>query len=263
MQSSPWQLRHGSLRAYGRISVKLMLRMGMALAMALVTVWSFLVPDALHFQHPELARIFFWHFPCPMLASTLLVFGGWYSYKELKTRDRKWDVYAESANELGFLFCLLTMATGIMFSQVQWGTWWQNDPRQTSFLLVLLIYGAYFAIRAAHSDGDRRASVAAAYALAALGPALFLIFIFPRLPQIEAASFHPTQSIMKGQIKGNYAVVVSLVLILVSALSAWLFTLRVRAGLLELENQKNGLETHRSDPTPSGVVRPISVSSEN
>lgn len=231
--------------------------------MGLVTVWSFLVPDALGFQHPELARIFFWHFPCPILASILLMFGGWFSFKYLTTKDRKWDVCAESANELGYLFCLLTMATGIIFSQVQWGTWWQSDPRQTSFLLVLLIYAAYFAIRAAYSDGERRAGVAAAYAMSALGPAMFLIFVFPRLPQIASASFHPTQSIMAGQIKGDYAIVVILVLGLISVLAWWLFQLRIRAGLLELEGQQNGLETYRRDSAPTGVVRPISLPRKN
>ncbi|MBC8066009.1 MAG: cytochrome c biogenesis protein CcsA [Chlorobia bacterium] len=236
-----------------------------ALAVAAVTLWSFYVPDAVGFQHPELARIFFWHFPCPILASVLLIAGGWFSWKYTKTNDLVWDVRAVAMMELGYLFCLMTMATGIMFSQVQWGAWWQNDPRQTSFLMVLLIYAAYFGLRGAIHDENRRASNSGVYALAALLPVLFLIFVFPRLPQIQ--SFHPSDSIMKGQIKGGYAYVVISVLVLVSWLTAWLYRIRVRTGLLELklEDRNNGsrLETNSGDPAGSTVVRPVRVPRES
>lgn len=234
----------------------------LALAVAGITVWTFIVPDAVGFQMPELARIFFWHFPCPILASVLLMVGAWFSWKYVKTNDLKWDIRAIATMELGYVFCLLTMATGIMFSQVQWGTWWQNDPRQTSFLMVLLVYAAYFGLRGALSDDHKRATNSGVYALAALMPVLFLIFVFPRLPQIQ--SFHPSDSIMKGQIKGGYAYIVTSLLVLFTFITVWLYRMRVRAGLLELklEDMNNGLENHSGDPAGTTVVRPVPVSHE-
>ncbi|MGV3614504.1 MAG: cytochrome c biogenesis protein CcsA [Fimbriimonas sp.] len=234
-----------------------------ALVMGAVTVWSFYVPPARNFQRPDLARIFLWHFPCPMIATSLLLFGAWFSFKFLKTRERQWDVRANAAHELSYVFSLLTMATGMLFSKMEWGAWWQWDPRQTSFLLVLLIYAALFALRGAHPDADRRAANSSAYVLAALLPALFLIFVFPRLPQVE--SFHPTNSIMSGQIKGQYGYAVTTMIVLLSLVSGWLYRLRVRAGLLELrlENLDGQHPSDRSDPAPSGVVRPVRLPSEN
>jgi heme exporter protein C len=243
--------------------LKTISRILFALAMGAVTVWSFRISPVEEFQQPELARIFVWHFPCPMIATVLLILGGWFSFKYLKTKDRRWDERAVSANELGFLFCLLTMATGIVFSEVQWGAWWQWDPRQTSFLVVLFIYAAYFAVRGAFPDPERRASHSGAYALAALLPALFLIFVFPRLPQV--VSFHPNNSIIKGQIKGEYGYVVTSVMVLVSILSVWLYRLRVRAGLMVLDSEltHEGLAVDSSNPTPTGVVRPVRISPED
>jgi hypothetical protein len=94
-------------------------------------------------------------------------------------------------------------------------------------------------------------------------PALFLIFVFPRLPQV--ISFHPSQSIMSGQIKGQYAYAVTSVIILLSILAGWCYRLRVRAGILELraENYDDRLNPHSGDPAPSSVVRPVRLSSEN
>ncbi|MCC7230034.1 MAG: cytochrome c biogenesis protein CcsA [Fimbriimonadaceae bacterium] len=234
----------------------------LALAVAGITVWTFMVPDAVGFQMPELARIFFWHFPCPILASILLMVGAWFSWKYLKTNDMRWDIRAIATMELGYVFCLLTMVTGIMFSQVQWGTWWQKDPRQTSFLMVLLVYAAYFGLRGALTDDHRRATNSGVYALAALMPVLFLIFVFPRLPQVQ--SFHPSDSIMKGQIKGGYAYIVMALLALFTIITVWLYRMRVRAGVLELklEDMNHGLENHSGDSAGTTVVRPVPVSHE-
>lgn len=229
-------------------------------AVALVTLASFLVPDAAMFQRPELARIFFWHFPCPILATVLLFVGAWGALQNLRTGDAKWDVRSEAANELAMVFIVLTLATGVLFSKVQWGEWWQRDPRQTSFLLVALVYGAYFALRSALSDPERRARQSAAYALMALGPAMFLTYVFPYLPQIAQASFHPSGSIMSGSIKGSYAYVVIATLVTFALLSRLLYTLRVRAGLLELETENNGqLEAHGGGAADPRVVRPVRV----
>lgn len=231
--------------------------------MGAVTVWSFLILPSRGFMQPDLARIFVWHFPCPMVAVSLLALAGYFALQYLRTQNREWDERAAAANELAYLFSLLTMATGMLFSKVQWGAWWQWDPRQTSFLLVLLIYAAYFAIRGAYSDVDRRASNSSAFALAAFLPAMFLIFVFPRLPQVQ--SFHPSDSIMKGQIKGEYAYVVMSVMLLLTVLTVWLYRLRVRVGLMEINRERSyeRMAPGSSDPTSSGVVRRLFVSDES
>jgi len=248
-----------------------------ALVTAAVTIWSFTVPDAKDFLRPELARIFFWHFPCPMMLTGLLFTGvyfalrhfGWIKGKawvpeENAGERRRWDMRAEAALEMGFVFGILTMITGIFFSLAQWGSAWQWDPRQTSFLIVLVIYGAYFAIRNAFDDPERRAAYSGAYMMAAFFPLLFLIFVFPRLPQVKAVSFHPNDTVMSGNLKGQYLYVTLALLTLVTILTVWLYRLRVRVGELELLTEDYGtLETRGGHPTSTGVVRPVSISEQS
>lgn len=232
--------------------------------MAAATAWSMLVPDAqMAFNAPSLARILFFHLPCAITTSIFIFFAPYLAIRYLGSKTLDWDVRAASANELGFLFGLLTMATGILFSEVQWGAWWSWDPRQTSFLLVLLVYGAYFALRSAFADESKRAAHAAAYSVAMTLPSLFLIFVFPRLPQV--VSLHPSTTVQKGELRGDYAYVTITMLVLFFALAAWLYQMRVRAGLaeLELENSNGNFEAGGGSATPTGVVRPVPLSREN
>ncbi len=245
--------------------------------MGVATVWSYKVPDIAQFQAPGFARIFLWHFPCPMLFTFLLLSASWFSIRIFQRitlkpfafgpetnaeAKAKWDIRAVACMELSYIYALLTMATGVLFSEIQWGAWWSWDPRQTSFLIVLLIYAAYFALRFAYVDPAKKAAHSAAYGLLALLPTLFLEFKFPRLPQIEQLSLHPTDSILAGKIKGEYAQCVILILVLFAIMTVYLYNLRVRAGFAEIELEKyyGNLETNGSDPTPTGVVRPVSLS---
>ena len=222
------------------------------------TIHGALVKDAVGFQYPEFARIFFWHFPCPIMATFLLSAGAYFSFKYIQTRDIDWDIRANSANELAMIFIALTMISGIFFSRIQWGAYWQNDPRQTSFLLVTTIYASYFVMRTAYSDPDKRALNAAAFALMAFLPFMFLTFVFPRLPQIE--NNHPNGTIMKGNLKGGYATVTIEIMILISILTHWIYRLRSRAGILELKvNNYGDLQNTSGPTTDTPVVRRISV----
>src|ERR1019366_1306177 len=146
-----------------------------AVVMGMATVWSFEIPDVAFFQAPGFARIFLWHFPCPMLFTFLILTGAYFSIRGFLTPEgsgpgmgavarAEWDTRAVACMELSYLYALLTMATGIMFSWIQWGAWWSWDPRQTSFLMVLLIYAAYFAVRFAYTDAGKRAAYSSGYA---------------------------------------------------------------------------------------------------
>ena len=233
-----------------------------ALVAGIVTLWSFLVPDAPGFASPEFARIFFWHFPCPIMLTGLIFAAAWSSYNVLRAPNDRlaWDLRAVAALELGLVFMVLTMFSGILFSKVQWGDWWSNDPRQTSFLLAMLFYGAYFAIRAAFPDPEKRAANSAAYLFATLLPILFLIYVYPRLPGVD--SLHPSSTIMKGQLHGGYLYVILAMLGVVGVLAVWLYRLRVSAGLLLLRDTDGTLETPRRPASPRVVARPVPLPPE-
>lgn len=159
-----------------------------------VTLWMLLVVIAIFLWVPpyeglgNVGRIVMVHVPTAWL--TMLAFGvsGWYSVQYLRRRDPRADDRAVAATELGLLFAILATVSGSIFAKVVWGSFWNWDPRQTSILILLLIYGAYFALRSAIEDGERKRQLAAVYALFAFVTAPLLIFVVPRLYE---NSLHP------------------------------------------------------------------------
>jgi len=220
---------------------------------------AFRAPNAMVFENKELARIIFFHLPCAWGSTLFLILAPVFALMYLRSKKRIWDLRAAAAMEIGLLLGVLTLITGMIFSDVEWGAPWNWDPRQTSFLLVVLITAAYFALRAAFSDPEKQASHSAAYVLAAILPELFLIAVFPRM----LMSLHP-DVVRQGGFDATYWTVIAVVSVSLLLTSGWMFGLRVRAGLLEeaLENSNAKLGS-RDDPTPSGVVRPVSVPDES
>ena len=62
-----------------------------------------------------------------------------------------------------------------------WGAFWSWDPRQTSIFALLLIYGAWFALRSSIESEEKRATLSAVYAIIAFLTVPFFIFIMPRI----------------------------------------------------------------------------------
>ena len=81
----------------------------------------------------------------------------------------------------GLLFAVLATVTGSIFARIMWGAYWNWDPRQTSIVILLLIYGAYLGLRGAIPDPERRATLAAVYAILAFVTVPFLVFVVPRI----------------------------------------------------------------------------------
>jgi heme exporter protein C len=85
----------------------------------------------------------------------------------LRTRDEKHDDLSSAAVGVGLGLAVLVVLTGSIWARASWGTWWVwNDPRLVTFLIVLLLYGAYFMLRSS-AEGDRRMRYSSIYAIAA------------------------------------------------------------------------------------------------
>lgn len=237
----------------------------LGIAMAGMVVYAFVCPDAAGFREPKLARIIFFHLPCALIAPGLVFFNAWLGGRYLAKRDLRLDVRLAASSELATVFSILTLATGIIFSYAQWGAWWQNDARQTSFAFVVLLVVAAQAIRAGFADENRRALASAAYAVASAIPAIFLIFVFPRLSQVQQASMHPSQTLSSGSLDAWYGFGVIGILILLSFVAASLYRDRVAVGLAQLEREQNDgyNPDSRGGAAPTGVVRPVAVHEEH
>lgn len=229
-----------------------------------MTVYNYIAPDAIGFQEPSLARILFWHLPCAILTLVFIVLIAVFGVLYLVKRDLKWDSWLGAGVEMGAVMGAVTMATGIVFSKAQWQLWWQWDPRQTSFLMVLFLFAVGLVLRGGFSDEKQRAAVSSAYSVLTLLPAFFLILVFPRLPQVLQNSVHPTTTVQQGSMDVYYrgGVLGSLLFLSIAVLHC--FLLRAKAARLDIMvNNRHGLENGDGQhPTPTGVVRPVALSEE-
>jgi len=150
--------------------------------------------------HGESSRLLFFHVPMAWTAFVAFLAAGIWSALYLKTRRPRHDRAANAAVQIGLVFCLLATVTGAIWARVQWGAFWNWDPRQLSITVALVYYAAYLALRSQVEDAEVRARVSGAYAVLGLVVAPFLFFFAPR---VAAFSLHPQPVINKEVLTGQ------------------------------------------------------------
>jgi heme exporter protein C len=197
--------------------------------MAAVIAAAFLWPQPAEGFIGESSRIVFFHVPCAWTAALAFLIAAAYSLAYLAKRNPLSDAVAEASVRLGLLFAILTLVTGSLFAKIMWGSYWNWDPRESSYLLLVFLYGAYLFLRAAIDDPERRARIGAAYALFAAVLMPFLVFVVPRVTE----SLHP-QTVINPEGKilmdAPTKTVFFAALVGFSALFLWMLSLEARAG---------------------------------
>jgi heme exporter protein C len=160
-------------------------------AMTAVIIAAFVTP-APQQTIGEASRIFYFHVPQAWVSVVAFCVSMIASVKYLRGGKLLDDARAKVAAQLGFIFCFLATITGSIFAKVTWQSFWNWDPRETSIFILLLIYGAYFALRSAVDGEEKRARLAAVYSIFAFLTVPFLVFVVPRV----LPSLHPTDSIV-------------------------------------------------------------------
>lgn len=175
----------------------------------------------------ESSRIVFFHVPMAWVAVLAFLVSCVTSVMYLRRRDPRDDIRASVSAGLGLLFAVLATTTGAVFAKIMWGAYWNWDPRQTSITILLLIYAAYFALRGAIDDPERRASLAAVYAILAFVTVPFLVFVVPRIYW----SLHPDTIINTrgaNEFDSRYTQVLMASLVGFTCLYVWLYTIGCR-----------------------------------
>ncbi len=212
------------------MTLVIVLALGLPMVSQPVTWYQFPTIPALE----EKARIMFFHVPTAWLSVVAFVASMVYGIRYLKNKKIEDDIKSSSAAGLGFLFCFLATATGAIWAKFSWGTYWNWDPRQTSIFVLLLIYGAYFALRSAIEVEEKRATLAAVYAIIAAITMPFFMFIMPRM----LASLHPEPILnVQGKVQMNAMMLVVFMSSLAgfTGLYYWMWKLQVRAQSLEFK----------------------------
>jgi len=110
-------------------------------------------------------RIFYLHMGCNIgaLAGFIVSLTGSIVY--LLTRDLDWDRATQAGIEVGTIFGLGTIVTGIFWAKPTWNTYWTWDPRLTTATITVLLYIAYLLFRNGIDNRQTRARFGSIYAL--------------------------------------------------------------------------------------------------
>lgn len=181
------------------------------------------------------ARILYFHVPAAWVATLAFVMALFYGIQYLRKQDILYDFKAASAAALGLLFAVLATVTGAVWAKFEWGAFWNWDPRQTSIFVLILVYGAYFALRSAIESEQQKAKLSSVYAILAGITVPFFIFIFPRIVD----SLHPDPIVnTSGKIKMDS----SMLMVFLSSLAGftvlffWMLNIKIRIYKLKLKN---------------------------
>lgn len=199
-------------------------------------VWLLGVTWAVFFVVPPaeglgyLVRIAFFHIPVAWVSVLAFLLSAWWAAQFLRTREVSYDHYSVVASVIGLVFCLLATVSGAIFGKLTWGAYWNWDPRQTTIFILLIIYGAYLALRSAIEEEEQRAKTSAVYALLAAVTVPFLVFIIPRY----YASLHPEPVINAA---GKVHMEAIMIYVLIGAIigCTWLFWSLLVIGVKRLE----------------------------
>jgi heme exporter protein C len=128
-----------------------------------VVIMLLVLPDEA--SQGAIYRILFFHVPAAWTALGGFLTAAVASAAYLIRRDLKWDALAVSVTEAGLAFGAANLISGMIWARVIWGIWWTWDPRLTSTLVCLLLYGAYLMLRGAVDEPGRRAGLSAVFSL--------------------------------------------------------------------------------------------------
>jgi len=127
------------------------------------------------------------HVPLALCATVSFVLSGLNAFLYLRNQS---DVRADAsyaAARLGLIFTVLTTATGALWARLAWGSFWNNDPRETSIVFLLIVYTAYFALRSALGEKPGAKRISAVYLMFSAAIMPFFVFVVPRI----YPSLHP------------------------------------------------------------------------
>ena len=186
-------------------------------------------------------KIFYFHMPVAIVSFMALVAGAIYGIRFLATRQQRFDTCSRIAMEISLLFVIFTMVTGDLWTRFEWGVWWTWEPRLTTYLILMLIVIAYFVMRNAVDDPERRATFASVISIIALVDVPICFMITRLIP----SSVHPVV-LREGGMSSDMALTVVVVMLGMLLVGFGLYRFRFRQARLaeRMQALKDRLEDH-------------------
>lgn len=135
----------------------------------------------------ETVRALYFHVPMWFGMVLLYMISVYYAIRFLRNPLSDFDVKSVEFANVGTVFGILGILTGMLWANYTWGSPWHGDPKQNGAAIALLVYLAYFVLRGSVENEEQRARLSAVYNIFAFAAMIPLIFIIPRLTD----SMHP------------------------------------------------------------------------
>ena len=185
-------------------------------------------------QQGEVYRVIFIHVPAAWMSMFLYFVMACYGAVSLTFNTRLAAMMARALAPTGAMFTFVALWTGAFWGRPTWGTYWANDARMISELILLFLYFGFMALANAFEDprrGDRAAALLALIGLVNLPIIYFSVAWWNTLHQGSSVNF-----------RGTSMHRTMLAAMLLMALSFWMYSIgtaltRVRAVILERERR--------------------------
>jgi heme exporter protein C len=106
-------------------------------------------------------RIIFFHVPAAFTFMTAALVSMVASILYLMRKDFSADSVAASVTEVGLVFGVVNLMTGMIWARIIWGVWWAWDARLTFMLISCLMYAGYLMLRRSIEEPTQRARMSA------------------------------------------------------------------------------------------------------
>ena len=113
-------------------------------------------------------KVFYFHISAAWVGMLSFIFAAVTGGAYLASRQIKWDWLSIAAIEVGLVFAVIAILSGMIWARPIWNTWWVWDPRLTTTAIMVLIYFAYFILRAGLNTPETQARLGAVYAILAV-----------------------------------------------------------------------------------------------
>jgi heme exporter protein C len=160
----------------------------LALLMVLYTIIAgFLLPVPHLVILNETIRSLYFHVPIWFAMLFLMGVSVFNSIMYLGSSKIKSDIIAVQSANVGMIFSVLGILTGMLWARYTWGTWWTTDTKLNGVAITFLIYTAYFILRNSIEDDQKKARISAIYNVFAFVMMIVFVMILPRMN----SSLHP------------------------------------------------------------------------
>ena len=161
-----WFSKLGSPRWFYELSGKWLpwLYAAMALLMLVGLTWALLfVPE--DYQQGHTIRIMYVHVPVASISLACFPLMAIAGAITLVWKMKLADMVAKCVAPIGLWFTGLALATGAIWGEPIWGTWWAWDARLTSMLIQFFLFVGVIALRSAIESPDAAARACAVLAI--------------------------------------------------------------------------------------------------